>query len=68
MLQVSKVVVPEGDTRDLLADLGHQVVDDIIEEGRSSHVALSDPAINREPVGVPPVYPHTPLGYNGGGG
>lgn len=62
------MVVPEGDTRDLLADLGHQVVYDIIEEVRSRHVALSDPVINREQVRVPHVYPHTPLRYNSGVG
>lgn len=62
------MVVPKGDTRDLLTDLGHQVVDDVIGEVRSSHVALSDTAINREPDGVPPVYPHTALGHNSGWG
>lgn len=42
-------------------DLGHQVLDDTIQGVKSSHAALSDPAVNGEPVGVPPVYPHTTL-------
>lgn len=53
-------MIPEGNTRDFL-DLGHQIIDDSIEEIWNSHTALSDFAVDGEPVGLFPVLPHTAL-------
>lgn len=58
---VSQEVVAKGHTGDPLAHLGHQIVYDTIEEIRSGHTALSDPAVDGELAKVLSVHTSTTL-------
>lgn len=55
------MIIREGNTRDFLADLSHQIIDDAIEEIWIRHTSLSDPIVLAKPVGIPPFHPHTVL-------
>ncbi len=50
VLQVSQMVTAKGHSGDPLTNLGHQMVNDAIEEVRSSHAALANATRDGKPV------------------
>lgn len=58
----ARLQFPKETRGDMLAEPGHQVVDDAVEETWCGHAILSPPAVDREPAGVVSVHAHTAFG------